>query len=75
MMLLEGWTEIIDIVNVPSEHHGSEFLLTTTNEILSQCPMNMNVIKCVVTHSPTPMFKYKHLLNDKYSHIVPLPCT
>ena len=33
----------------------------------------MNVIKCVVTDSPTPMLKYRHLLSEEYSHIVPLP--
>ena len=32
----------------------------------------MNVIKCVVTDSPTPMLKYRHLLSEEYSHIVPL---
>ena len=36
--------------------------------------MNMNVIKCVVTDSPTPMLKYRHFLSEEYSHIVPLPC-
>ena len=67
-------SEIIDIVNVSSEHHQSEFLLKITKEILAQSPVNMNVIKCVVTDSPTPMLKYRHLLSEAYSHIVPLPC-
>ena len=77
LMLLHSMnkSEIIDIVNVSSEHHQSEFLLKTTKEILTQCPVNMNVIKCVVTDSPTPMLKYRHLLNDENSHIVSLPCT
>ena len=35
----------------------------------------MNAIKCVVTDSPTTMLKYRHLLSEEYSHIVPLPCT
>ena len=76
MMLLHSMnkSEIIDIVNVSSECHQSEFLLKTTKEILAQCPVNMNAIKCVVTDSPTPMLKYRHLLNEEYSHIVPLPC-
>ena len=77
LMLLHSMnkSEIIDIVNVSSEHHQSEFLLKTTKEILAQCPVNMNVIKCVVTDSPTPMLKYRHLLNAEYSHIVPRQCT
>ena len=33
----------------------------------------MNVIKCVVTDSPTPMLKCRHLLSEESSHIVPLP--
>ena len=77
LMLLHAMnnSEIIDIVNVSSEHHQSEFLLKTTKEILAQCPVNMNMIKCVVMDSPTLMLKYRHLLNDEYSHIVPLPYT
>ena len=43
--------EIIDIVNVSSVHHQSEFLLKIIKEILAQCPVNMNAIKCVVTDS------------------------
>ena len=68
-------SEIIDIVNVSSECRQSDFLLKITKEILAQCTVKMNVIKCVVTDSPTPMLKYRHLLSEKYSHIVPLPCT
>ena len=67
-------SEIVDIVNVSCECHQSDILLKITKEILAQCPVNMNVIKCVVTDSPTPMLKYRHLLSDEYSHIVPLPC-
>ena len=67
-------SEIIYIVNVSSEHHQSDFLLNLTKEIFSQCTVNMNVIKCVVTDSPTPMLKYRHLLYEEFSHIVPLPC-
>ena len=76
LMLLHSMnkSEIIDIVNVSSEHHQSDFLLKITKEILAQCPVNMNVIKCVVTDSPTPMLKYRCLLSEEYSHIVPLPC-
>ena len=67
-------SEIIDIVNVSTEHHQSEFLLKITKEILGQSPVNMNAIKCVDTDSATPMLKYRHLLSEAYSHIVPLPC-
>ena len=67
-------SEIIDIVNVSSEHHQSDFLLNLTKEIFAQCTVNMNVIKCVVTDSPTSMLKYRHVLSEEYSHIVPLPC-
>ena len=67
-------SEIVDIVNVSCECHQSDILLKITKEILAQCPVNMNVIKCVVADSPTPMLKYRHLLSDEYSHIVPLPC-
>ena len=76
LMLLHAMnkSEIIDIVNVSSEHLQSEFLLKITKEILVQCPVSMNAIKCVVTDSPTPMLKYRHLLSEEYSHIVPLPC-
>ena len=77
LMLLHSMnkSEMVDIVNVSSEHHQSDFLLKTTKEILAQCSVNMNVIECVVTDSPTPMLKYRHLLSEKYSHIVPLSCT
>ena len=68
-------SEIIDIVNVSSEHHRSDFLLNLTKEMFAQCTVKMNAIKCVVTDSPTPMLKYRHLLSEEYSHIVPLPCT
>ena len=67
-------SEIVDIVNVSSEHHQSDFLLKTTKENLAQCPVNMNAIKCVFMDSPTPMLKYRQPLNEEYSHIVPLPC-
>ena len=33
-----------------------------------------DVIKCVVTHSPTPMLKYRCLLSEEYSHNVPPAC-
>ena len=77
LMLLHSMnkSEIIDIVNVSSEHHQSDFLLKITKEILAQCPGNMNAIKCVVADSPTPMLKYRHLLSEEYSHNAPLPCT
>ena len=68
-------SEIIDIVNVSHECHQSDFLLKITKEILAQCLVNMNAIKCVVTDSPTPMLKYRHLLSEEYSNIVTLPCT
>ena len=76
LMLLHSMnkSEVIDIVNVSSEHHRSEFLLKITKEILAQCTVSMNTIKCVVTDSPTPRLKYRHLLSEEYSHIVPLPC-
>ena len=76
LMLLHSMnkSEIIDIVNVSSECHSSDFLFKTTKEILAQFPVNMNVIKCAVMDSPTSMLKYKCLLNKEYSHIVPLPC-
>ena len=75
LMLLHSMnkSEIIDIVKVSSMHHQSEFLLKITKEILAQCPVNMNAIKCIVTESPTPMLKSRHLLSEEYSHIVPLP--
>ena len=38
------------------------------------CTVNMNAIKGVVTDSLTPMLKYRCLLSEEYSHIVPLPC-
>ena len=54
-------SEIIDIVNVSREHHQSDFLLNLTKEIFAQFAVNMNVIKCVITDSPTAMLKYRHL--------------
>ena len=68
-------SETIYIVNVSSECHHSDLLLKITKEILAQCPVNMNVNKCVVTDSPTPMLKYRHILSEEYSHIDPLSCT
>ena len=76
LMLLHSMnkSEIIDIVHISSEQQQSDFLLNLTKEIFAQCAVNMNVIKCVVTDSPTPMLKYRHLLSEEYSHIIPLPC-
>ena len=77
LMLLHSMnrSEIVEIVNVSNECHQSDFLLKITKEILAQCPVNMNAIKRVVTDSPTPMLKCRHLLSKEYSHIVLLPCT
>ena len=68
-------SEIVDIVNISSECPQSDFVLKITKEILAQCPVNMNAIKCVVTDSPTPMLEDRHFLSEEYSHIDPVPCT
>ena len=58
LMLLHSLNKSeIDIVNVSSGYHKSNFLLNLTKEIFAQCTVNMNPIKCVVTDSPTPMLK------------------
>ena len=65
LLHLMNKSEIVDIVNVSSEHHQSDFLLKITKEILGQCPVNMNVIKCVVTDSPMPS---EHECNQMCCH-------
>ena len=66
LLLSMSKSEIIDIVNVSSEHHQPDFLLNLKKEIIAQCAVNINAIKCVVTDSPTPMLKYRHLLSEEY---------
>ena len=61
----------------PVSINQSDFLFE--NHKRDSCPMpsehECNNQVCVVADSPTPMLKYRHLLSEEYSHIVPLPCT
>ena len=76
LMLLHSFCEsdVLDILNLSTERHTAENILTQVTESVESSIVSWDQIKCCVTDSPTAMVKFRRILNEAHPHIIILPC-
>ena len=77
LIILFGYSEsdILDILDFPSERHTAENLLLEVSNIVNSICINWAQIKCCWIDSPSTMIKFRCLLNKRHKYIIVLFCS